>query len=339
MDELKYMKFPGNTCAKYNILYMLLEAQGTIVPWEQIATCAGTTAEEARRYVKSLLDQGFPVEIHGHTGCVIPADEDILSPSRIYKHLRTRALGRHIRYTFTTASTNDDAKCLAAGSPDGTLVICETQTKGKGRLGRQWESPRGGIFMSLILKPQIQPTLLPPLSLVVGYATATALSRFGLQAVAKWPNDVLAKGRKLSGILCEIGAAQGKLEYVVVGIGINANISTAQMPSAVRHRSTSILDQTGRRVDRNLVIAEVLSRFEPVYLKFLESGIGALIPEIQGSMVYVGSSVVISNRAMGSDETYSGVLQGLDEHGRLLLRTCSGEIQAFAAGDLSLRPQ
>jgi BirA family biotin operon repressor/biotin-[acetyl-CoA-carboxylase] ligase len=297
MDTLNYIRFPGNTSAKYDM------------------------------------------SVTGQSGCKASEDGDILSAPRIYELLETRTFGRHIRYKFTTASTNDDAKLLAGTCPEGTLVICETQTKGKGRLGRQWESPRGGIFMSLILKPDIDPVKLPPLSLVAGYATAKALARIGLSAKVKWPNDVLVHGRKLSGILCEVSARQDKVEYVIVGIGINAKLSTGQMPPQVRERSTSVLEQIGKAVDRSFLIAAVLNEFEPCYLKFLESGIESLIPEFQASMAYVGDPVMIQNTSLGSDAVHHGILQGLDSHGKLLIRTSTGEVKAFAAGDLSLRPQ
>jgi BirA family biotin operon repressor/biotin-[acetyl-CoA-carboxylase] ligase len=339
MNTPDYIRFPGNTRVKYDILYLLLESQGRVFSWDEIAGRTGITVEEAKRNIQSLLDEGFSVITASEAGCTVSEGQDSLSAPGIYSQLRTQVLGRQICYTLTTASTNDDARVLAESCPDGTLVICETQTKGKGRLGRQWESPRGGIFMSLILKPEIQPARIPPLALVAGYATARALERAGLNAAVKWPNDVLVQGRKLAGILCEISAQQGRIQYLIVGIGINANIPAALMPPGVRERSTSVLDQTGKITDRNLLIAGVLNEFEPCYLRFLESGLEDLIPEIEPKLAYVGSPVMIHNTALGSEEIQHGILQGLDSDGSLLLSSSAGEIKRFAAGDLSLRPK
>ena len=251
MGRANYMTFPGNTSLDYAVLHLLLESQGRTLSWAGIAGGAGITVEHAKGIVGSLIDHGFNMITAGEAGCAISEGHDVLSVPGIYRQLNTRALGRQIQYAFTTASTNDDAKVMAPSCPDGTLVICETQTKGKGRLGRQWESPRGGVFMSVILKPEITPAEVPPLALAAGYAVAKALEGQGLNPSVKWPNDVLVDGKKLAGILCELGAGQGQVEHVIVGVGINANISADHMPQEVRKRSTSISDSFGKPVDRN----------------------------------------------------------------------------------------
>ncbi len=332
-----YIEFPGKLPVKHKILYMLLESQSKFLSWNDIGAKAGISGPEVRETVKNLLDDGFPVETTTERGCRISGKQDILFPSRIHEHLETQVLGRKILYTLSTTSTNDDARLVANGHPGGTLLTCETQTQGKGRLGRQWESPRGGIFLSLILKPEIQPAKVPSLSLVAGCATAKTLQSLGLDALVKWPNDVLVHGRKLAGILCEISAEPDRVAHVIVGIGVNANVSKTRMPGPVRERSTSILDELGKYVDRNVLIAGLLNNFEAYYFRFLESGMQTLIPEIQEIMAYVGSPVIIHNTAFGSGETQHGILRGLDKHGRLLVLASTGEIKTYTAGDVSLR--
>lgn len=305
--------------------------------WDDLAQRAGVTHDEARRSAERLRREGFPVVSLDGQGCTIPEDEDILCLPGIYRGLATRVLGRQICYTLTTGSTNDDAKALAGICPEGTLVTCEAQTKGKGRLSRQWESPRGGIFMSLILKPQIPPAAVPSLALAAGCAVAAALEATGIDAEVKWPNDVLVEGKKLAGILCELGATGAGVQHVIVGIGVNANIPASRLPQELRERSISLSQVVGKPVDRSTLIARVLNQFEPLYFRFLESGIEPIIPEISTRLAYLGQPVMIHNTALGSGDVHHGILRGLDRDGSLLIETPEGDILRFAAGDLSLR--
>lgn len=338
--NLNYIEFPGELTVKCKILHMLLESQGKFLSGNELGTKAGISGPAIWKNIQALLKEGFPIETTRKKGYRITGEADILFPPKIHQQLTTKILGRKILYTSNTTSTNNDAKLIADFHPDGTLLICETQTQGKGRLGRQWESPRGGIFLSLILKPEIPPGKVPALSLIVGYAAAKTLqSEFGLDAVVKWPNDVLINQRKILGILCEMRAELDRVAHVIVGIGLNANISKSQIPQNIRQRSTSILEELETPIDRNLLIASLLNKMEPYYLRFLESGLDSLIFEIEQLLAYVGSPVTIHNIAFDYHETEHGTLEGLDKEGRLLLRTPENQIRVFTAGDVSLRPK
>ncbi len=280
----------------------------------------------------------FPEDQPLINGCGLPESEDLISPRKIMENLDTVFMGRNIFYTTSTISTNEDAKILAPGAQDGTLVIAETQTGGKGRLGRRWESPLGGIFMSLILKPQIDPAKTPSLTIPVGYSIAKTLEKdYSLLTQVKWPNDVLVNGRKVAGILCEMKVGVNRISYVIVGIGVNANIELASMPEDVRSKSASLCEEAGQVIVREHLIANILNTFEPVYFQFLDSGLEPLLSEIEQILAYKGHKVVVENTAHGTHQSESGILQGLDKDGRLILSTSEGIQKAFSAGDVSLR--
>jgi len=302
---------------------------------------------------------------------VIPAKREILS---IWENLTTSFIGRMIFYARETGSTNEDAKLLADEAHDqelgcepcrgldkeidtepgrklnselrrdldGALLIAETQTQGKGRLGRRWVSPKGGVFMSLILKPRISPSRTPSLALVVGYALAKSIrENLGLPAVIKWPNDILINRKKASGILCEMRAEIDQVRYVVVGVGINANVRVDDlpgdiMPVEIRYGMTSLSRELGRPVDRGLVVAWFLNAFEPCYLEFTRSGLGPVLSAIDEILAFRGEPVTIRHTAgPGGDET-TGILAGVDPEGHLLLRV-GQETRIIPAGDVSLR--
>lgn len=287
-------------------------------------------------------------------------------------NLRTTVLGRPLLITETTESTNDDAKLLANENllGHGAVLLARTQSGGKGRLGRQWASPRGGVFMSVILQPEVPPERVPGLSLAVGYSVACALrDGFDLDAKIKWPNDVLVGGRKLCGILCEMKAEEGHINYVIAGIGVNANLRAESFPGEVRDRATSMAIELGHGVNQDLVVSSILNHFEPIYEEFALRGLKALAKRITDIAAYLGERVIIQNRVahqtleavtkrpevrdhqatgesgitgwMTSGASLpvpfdEGIFAGIDEAGRLLLDN-GGIIRAFDVGDLSLR--
>jgi len=287
---------------------------------------------------------------------------DIYEEVKDLEHLRTKVLGRPLLITEDTASTNDDAKLLADENllGHGAVLLSRTQSRGKGRLGRRWASPRGGVFMSIILQPDLPPAQVPGLSLAVGYSVARALREsFDLDAKIKWPNDVLVSGRKICGVLCEMKAEQDRVHYVVAGIGVNANLRPDDFPPEVKDTATSLAAELGHNVDQDLVVASILNYFEPVYEEYVQRGLTDLAGHITSVAAYLGERVVVHNRTLGpgsqgpeaarlhatgsvspqivSTETgQEGVFVGIDESGRLLL-DMDGVTKAFDVGDVSLR--
>lgn len=259
---------------------------------------------------------------------------DTLVARAIRAGLETSFLGRTILYAPSTVSTNEDAKSLGSDYPEGTVFLAGTQSGGKGRIGRQWSSPPGGVFMSAVLRPAISPERIPALSLVAGYCVAAEVrDAVGLDALLKWPNDVLVDNRKVCGILCEMRSGSSRLAEVVVGIGVNANVDACDLPDT----AASLKSLAGRDVDVRGLIAGILNRFEVSYLGFLEHGLSHLEPGIQELCAFLDEIVVVRNMTAADQLETQGIFRGIDREGRALVEIPGGETRAFSAGDLSLR--
>ena len=256
-----------------------------------------------------------------------------LAADSLQRLLTTQTLGRTVHVKAQTASTNDDAKQLARdGAPEGTVVLAEQQHRGRGRQGRSFASPAGvGIYMSLLLRPEIELSRLPQLTLVAAVATADAIAEVSsLSVELKWPNDVMIGNKKAGGILTESVFQADLSPVAIVGIGINVNTALEQFPAELRRQVTSLSLEAGRFVPRTPLIAAILGRFEPLYLDFQQQGLAPILPRWLHYGRIVGKPVRCSTER-GLQE---GVVLGLDVDGALLvrgpddsrLRVVSGEV-------------
>jgi BirA family biotin operon repressor/biotin-[acetyl-CoA-carboxylase] ligase len=225
-------------------------------------------------------------------------------------------------------STNDEAARLArAGARHGTVVIAESQTSGRGRDGRVWASPPGGLYLSAVLRPPLPLMDVPPMTLAIGIAVCDAARAHGAAAVLKWPNDVLVDHDKLAGVLVEAQSRGGKLDAVIVGIGVNLGAAPADC-------STSIADASGTPCDRAAFVESLLSHVERWVDRYIASGLGAIIPAWQQRM-----AVGLSARAIVDGAALVGALAGIDLDGALLLRDDNGKVHRVRSGDVEvLRP-
>ena len=246
-------------------------------------------------------------------------------------NIGTRVIGRHIRWHESLPSTNDVALQLAeVGEPEGTVVVAEEQTAGRGRRGRAWASPRGGIWLSVILRPGIPVERISLVPLSAATATARAIREAtGLPARVKWPNDVLVDGKKIVGILAEAGAGG---EWVVVGIGINANIPLDALPQAAGSPATS-LQALGHPVDRDALIRLVLRALEGGYDLLRSGEFRTALRQWRETADTLGRTV----RVEMPEATIEGVAQDIDETGALLVRLEGGNVRRVVAGDLRVR--
>jgi BirA family transcriptional regulator, biotin operon repressor / biotin---[acetyl-CoA-carboxylase] ligase len=246
--------------------------------------------------------------------------------------LGTRLIGRHLRWHESLPSTNDLALRLTEiPVPEGTVVLADEQTAGRGRMGRRWVSPRGGIWLSVILRPRLPADQVAVIGLVTAAAAAGAVRRVtGLSARVKWPNDVLVDGKKTAGILAEAAPSPG---WIVVGIGINANIPADALPPDTVHPATSLEAALGHAVDRKALIREMLRELERGYDLLKSRGAHAALRRWREMADTLGRQVRV--------ETPGGILEGIaqdiDETGALLVRTEGGRVRKVLAGDLRVR--
>ena len=241
-----------------------------------------------------------------------------------------RALGHTIHRLGEVLSTQIEAARLAAeGASEGTAVTATHQRAGRGRRGRPWlDAPGQSLLMSIVLRPPILPGLASQLSLVAAVAIADALGRAGVMAAIRWPNDVMVGKRKICGLLPEaVTTREGALEHVILGIGLNVN--QADFPEPIRELATSLRIETGSERAVDEMLASVLAALEDRYQRFVQAGLGALLP------VWLECAQGIGGRATATDGR-EGIAVGLDLDGALLLRTDSGETMRVVAGEVTM---
>jgi BirA family biotin operon repressor/biotin-[acetyl-CoA-carboxylase] ligase len=299
------------------------------VSGESLASDLGISRVAIRKHIAALRDQGYGVEARPGEGYRLLSRPDAPLPlevmARIKEPFYVHAEGGHV-----TDSTNDDARRLAvAGEPEGTVVLAGEQRAGRGRLGRVWESPEGGAYASIVLRPDVETPEGIVLPLVVGIGVAEGLESLGVEALVKWPNDILAPdGRKIAGILCE-GLSEGwQVVWVVAGIGIN--VSVPNSPEG----SVSVDELAGRHLLVPDVTATVLDSVARAYLRWKHEGFGVLAEAYERRSWLAGREVTISDAA--GRVLVAGRVAGIDGQGRLLVDSGDG-IVPVAAGDVTLR--
>ncbi len=315
------------------LLGLLADNATVVVSGAKIARQVGVSRSAVWRWVGTLRGLGVKIKGHPKTGYQLETVPDILVPELLQPRLKGTPFGRRIHHFFKTDSTNSVALRLAADNePHGTLVVAEEQTAGRGRLGRAWHSEKtSGIYLSIILRPELAPQQAPLLTLVAGLAARDAVVAVtGLAVDLRWPNDLLAGGKKFCGILTEMQAEAQRIHYVVVGIGVNVN--HAKLPAELESIATSLRLATGRGVSRLELLAGLLASFDRYYNQLLREGSAPLISRFSAVSSYAtGKRVLVT----GPKEKMSGVTEGLDATGTLLVRRDDGQLVPVLAGDVT----
>lgn len=259
-----------------------------------------------------------------------------LNVNKLQDGLCTRRFGRSILFSREVDSTNKWAKELATyGASEGTVAIAETQTKGRGRLDREWISPTGGLWFSLILRPKLRPTEAIKLTLVAGLATAKVLREmFDLKTETKWPNDVLVNGRKICGVLAEMNTKGENVNFVVVGVGVNVNFDVENVfPEQLKKVATSLEKELGRKVKLEKLFRALLERLESLYELFVNEGFNPILEEWKDYAGFLGCKVEVT----GPTGKMSGLALDVDTGGALVLRLEDGTVKRVFVGDVSVR--
>lgn len=260
----------------------------------------------------------------------------MMQPKKVKARLRTRFMGRTIHYFRRVASTNDVAKEFAArGAKEGTVIVAETQTRGRGRLGREWVSPEGGIWLSVILRSTVNLKDASKLTLTASVAVARTLNKiYDVKAEIKWPNDVQIDGRKVCGILTEATARDKTADFFVVGIGVNANIDLSSLPKLLRDSTTSLKEELKRNIEREQFLSALLTEIERYYDAFSRRKFDSILKEWRSLCSHLGSQVKIAS----FDETFEGLAVDVDENGALLVKLKDGTTRRVVSGDITTKP-
>ncbi|HQP10685.1 MAG TPA: biotin--[acetyl-CoA-carboxylase] ligase [Candidatus Omnitrophota bacterium] len=310
------------------IIHFLKTAEGYI-SGEEISHHLKISRAGIWKYIQDLRDEGYDIVAVPHLGYRLVSSPDKLFPSEIQSGLGTKILGKDIRYFDSVASTMDVAFQLGMdGAPEGAVVCAENQTKGKGRRGRSWVSPKSkGIYMSVILRPPMVPADLTRVTLLSAVAVCEAVRKmYRLPVEIKWPNDLLIQKKKLAGILTELSAEMDRVRFVVIGIGINVNAALSQLPP----HSTSIRNETGQKVSRADLMQEILRSLEAWYLVLGQEGFIPVIERWKQLSSTLGRQV----RLIDPSGDVEGEAVDLDEYGGLVIRSDTGLMVKRMSGDI-----
>ncbi len=319
---------------KAGTILRLFREHGGFVSGGQLSRMLEVSRTAVWKHISALRGAGYVIEAVPSRGYRLVSAPDLLNREEIAARLNTAIMGRRLVCLDQTGSTNSDAFRLAEeGAPEGTVVMADAQSGGKGRRGRTWSSPAGvNLYCSVVLRPRVMPHEAPQLTFLSAVAVARSIGQVtGLQTEIKWPNDVLLGGSKVAGLLNEMSAETDGINFVILGIGVNLNMTLAQFPSDLRNPATSLLVASGRPVARARFAATLLNELDRLYADFLTHGFGPVREKWRLHCNARGREVVVSD---AGSEVVRGIFDGIDGDGALLLRRTDGRVERILSGDV-----
>lgn len=320
---------------KSEILKLLKEAEGYI-SGQELCERFGVSRTAVWKVINQLKEEGYEIEAVRNKGYILTGVGDVLLAEELESAIHTKWAGHPVICFGETDSTNIQARRLAdeEHAPHGTLVTAEQQNGGKGRRGRTWESPSGvGIWMSLLLRPEIHAVSASMLTLVAALAAKKGIfEATGIQSEIKWPNDLVLNKKKICGILTEMSTELMEIQYVVIGTGINVNIK--EFPEEIKETATSLFLETGKTHNRSRIIAEIMKAFEEYYEIFAETeDMSGLMEQYNKSLVNLGREVCV----LAPSGEFRGICEGIDDQGSLIVRREDGTVSHVVSGEVSVR--
>lgn len=320
------------------ILAVLRASGSKPVSGEKLAEKLQLSRTAIWKHMQALKNAGYHIKAIAKKGYVLESAPDKLFPTEIEAYLQTKWLGRQLEYKETVTSTNEIAKARAmtsTGAVNGLVCVAEEQTGGHGRLSRGWFSPYGkGLWFSMVLTPSFLPEKAPKCTLLAAVAVVKAINQYaGVDATIKWPNDILLHGKKLVGILTEMNAEFGHINYVVIGIGVNVCVPRAMVPKELRASAISLTDVAKEKINRTELLAAVLKNFEELYEMVLQEGFDQILTLWR----HYSSTLNQEVKVVAPDETYVGTAVDIDNDGLLMVKRQDGKLTKVVAGDVSIR--
>lgn len=302
---------------------------------QYLAELIGCSRTAVWKHIEELRKEGFELEAVRRKGYRIVKVPEKITANEVLLGLMTKRLGQNIHYEESVDSTQKIALQLSLdGAPEGTVVIAEEQTRGRGRMARAWFSPKyTGVWMSVILRPNLLPQKAPQLTLVTAVAVVQAIEELtSIKPAIKWPNDILINGKKITGILTEMQAESDRINSVIIGIGINANQELEAYPEELRTIATSLRIETGNRINRAELIRLVLSKLEQLYDMYLQEGFQPIKLLWESYAVSIGKMITAR---MVQGDLYGKAL-GITDDGVLMLEDEVGKVHFVYSADIEL---
>jgi len=316
------------------ILELFKKNKDTYHSGEEISNSLGISRQALWKHIGKLRDMGYIIEAVPHLGYKLLDIPDKILVPEIKWNLKTETVGKDVRFFESVGSTNDIAYKLAGeGAIEGTVVLADEQTKGKGRLGRKWLSPSdSGVYLSCILKPEIVPNEVPKITLVAAISVVKAIREFsGIEALIKWPNDIIISDRKTGGILTELKGELDRADFVILGIGINVNTSKKYLPK----EATSLKEESRSKSDFSRVdfIKALLNKLDAEYKKFKKDGFSQLRSELKSFSCTLGRYVEV---IAANKKSICGKAVDIDKNGALVVELDNKSREVFLSGDVTL---
>lgn len=317
------------------LLDAFTNSQQDYLSGQHLADLVGCSRTAVWKHIEELRKEGFELEAVRRKGYRITKTPERVSADEIRLGLMTKTLGRNIHYEESVDSTQKIAHRLAnEGAPEGTIVIAEEQISGRGRMDRKWHSPKyTGIWMSVILRPNIPPPRAPQLTLIAAVAVVQAIEEFtGLTPQIKWPNDILMNGKKVTGILTELQADSDRIMSIIIGMGINVNQQTEDYPDELQAIATSLSIEKGESLQRSDLIKALLNKLEQLYILYLDKGFYPIKLLWEGYAVSIGRNIT-ARTITGS---IYGKALGITEDGVLMIEDTKGKVHHVYSADIEL---
>ncbi len=313
----------------------MLQEKNEFISGQELCENLAVSRTAIWKSIHVLQEEGYHIEAVRNKGYRLISSPDVLFSNEIKSHLQTKWFGDKIIYLESVDSTNNEVKRrVETGELENLLVVSEEQIAGKGRRGRSWKSPRGtGIWMSFVIKPELEPESAPMITLVAAMACAKAIREItGLEASIKWPNDIVVNGKKVVGILTEMSTEMMYVNYVVVGVGINVNME--EFPEEIKEVATSLKIEAKSEISRSQLVAKFGEQFEKYYQEFLDKqNLSSIREEYEEYLINCNKEVAIQQ---GQDR-WNGIALGINNNGELLVKKQDGEVQVIRAGEVSVR--
>lgn len=315
------------------IIETILSNKKEFISGEEISKSLGISRAAVWKHIKVLKEQGYNIESVNKKGYRLAEEPlDLLTYKNISYKLKTKFIGSEIIHFDSIESTNDYIKKISHTVKEGAVVISEEQTQGRGRLGRKWHSNHGeGIWMSVLLKPNITPYKAPFITLIAGASIVSALNKLGVQAYIKWPNDIIINNKKISGILTELSAEIERINYIVVGIGMN--VKTMSFSQEINEMATSLCKEE-YNISRVDIVRTILEEFEEMYIEYIESD-----RKDKTLRICKEFSAIIDKDIYILKDDYKELVRCIDinEEGNLVVRDSGGNIKEIMSGEVSIR--